>query len=274
MVIYINIFLKINFHYNSKSILLFRIKTIAAQVLLAIECLHEAGIVYRDLRPENILLDEFGYIKLSDFGISKYLTLNETTLTVCGASELIAPEIILGKGYNYNVDLWQLGAFLYEIIFGIPPFFDDNTSKLYDLIVHSVLTFPDTNILSMEPQTKELSEMKDLIFKLMNKNPNLRLGCKGNFLEIKSHNAFTSINFDNIAKKKFSPIFYNSLNQNQVQNQEIKRKTYDGLNDNILPEILVNFDPSLNKKENLNISVLNENEKDLISCSKEIFEDL
>ena len=166
------------------------------------------------------------------------------------------------------MDLWQYGAFLFELIYGIPPFYDDNTSKLYDLIVHSSISFPDVTILSSEPQLKELSEMKDLITKLLNKNPNLRIGNKGNFVEIKTHSAFTSINFDNITNKKFTPIFSNSIGQ------ESKRKTYDGLNDNIMPEILMNFDPALNKKENLNVSLLNENEKDLINCSKDLFEDL
>ena len=82
--------------------------------------------MYRDMKPENILLDEKGNIALADFGISKIIDKKELTKSFVGTPEYVAPEIILQKGHNKGVDIWCFGILLYEMIYGVPPFYNKN----------------------------------------------------------------------------------------------------------------------------------------------------
>ena len=93
----------------------------AANVLLALESLHVKGIVYRDLKPENLLLDAQGYLKMADFGFAKYLG-TEKTFTICGTPDYQAPEVIMRKGTNKAADYWGLGVLIFEMLVGDPPF--------------------------------------------------------------------------------------------------------------------------------------------------------
>ena len=91
--------------------------------MLALEYLHDKGIIYRDLKPENILFDNKGYLKLADFGLSKTgMTGNTQTYTFCGTPEYIAPEILMGLPYDKSVDWWSLGIIIYEMLTSYPPF--------------------------------------------------------------------------------------------------------------------------------------------------------
>lgn len=91
-----------------------------AQIILAIEFLHKNKIIYRDIKPENIILDNKGYIKLTDFGLAKEDISDEVgTQTFCGTPEYLAPEIIRGDKYGKSVDIWCLGILLYEMLFGL-----------------------------------------------------------------------------------------------------------------------------------------------------------
>jgi len=97
-------------------------KFYAAQIVLCFEYLHELGLVYRDLKPENVLLAHTGYVRLTDFGFLKRLQPGERTYTLCGTPEYLAPEIILNKGHGKAVDWYCLGMFVYELMAGHCPF--------------------------------------------------------------------------------------------------------------------------------------------------------
>lgn len=97
-----------------------------------------------DLKPENILIDYNGHIALCDFGLCKLnMTENERTNTFCGTPEYLAPELLLGQGYTKSVDWWTLGVLLYEMMTGLPPFYDENTNEMYRKILQDELRFPD-----------------------------------------------------------------------------------------------------------------------------------
>ena len=109
-----------------------RSKFYAAELLCALECLHSFDVVYRDLKPENILLDYTGHLMLCDFGLCKLnMTEGERTNTFAGTPEYLAPELILGKGYTRRVDWWTLGVLLYEMLSGLPAFFEEDHQKMY-----------------------------------------------------------------------------------------------------------------------------------------------
>ena len=101
----------------------------AANVCAAFEYLHDRKIVYRDLKPENLLLDSDGYLKVVDFGFAKIIS--ERTWTLCGTPEYLAPEIISNKGHNLSVDWWALGILIFEMLHGTPPFVADDPMDIY-----------------------------------------------------------------------------------------------------------------------------------------------
>jgi serine/threonine protein kinase len=116
----------------------------AAEIVLTLEYLHEkqGGIAYRDIKPENLLLDTKGHIKLVDFGFAKRLGTDESgnpnkTYTLCGTPEYLAPEVFCGKGYTTAVDWWALGILIYEFLTGHPPFWHDDVLEIYEQFVSS-----------------------------------------------------------------------------------------------------------------------------------------
>ena len=178
-------------------------KFYSAIIGLALEYLHTHGIVYRDIKPDNILIDEDGYLKLADFGMSKMLKDQERAFSLCGTPEYFAPEIITREGHNKAADWWSYGILLYEMLYGVSPFYSKNTEKMFDLITKSDLKFPKNIEIS--------EEAKDLIKKLLIKKQDLRLGSEGGFQTIRNHPFFKGFDFKALEEKKMKAPFIPTL---------------------------------------------------------------
>ena len=178
-----------------------------AQIAIALEHLHELGIAYRDLKPENILLDEDGYIKLCDFGASFHFQGTKKENTFAGSPEYASPEMIAHEGHTIMSDWWSFGILIFELLYGITPFFNMDKNRMYELIEVGELKFPNTikidgNIINL----KISKEAKSIISKLLEKNPGTRLG-KNGLKEIKNNPFFANVSFDMIKNKKVKPPF-------------------------------------------------------------------
>ena len=176
-----------------------KVRFYGAQIALALEYLHKKGIIYRDLKPENILMDDQGYLKLADFGMAKKLGENEKAMSFCGTPEYLAPEIITMEGHDRMADWWSFGILLYEMLCGLPPFYMENVDKMYDMIKNSQVKFPKRINLS--------DNAKDIIQKLLEKNPKKRLGYKNGIEEIKKHPFFDKIDFKAVEERKLKAPF-------------------------------------------------------------------
>ncbi|CDS13492.1 hypothetical protein LRAMOSA05668 [Lichtheimia ramosa] len=168
-----------------------------AELLSALECLHDFNVIYRDLKPENILIDYNGHIALCDFGLCKLnMTDDERTNTFCGTPEYLAPELLLGQSYTKSVDWWTLGVLLYEMMTGLPPFYDQDTNEMYRKILQDELRFPDDMS----------SDAQSLLRGLLTRDPDERLGNNGSE-GIKDHPFFASIDWRRLQQKKVQPPF-------------------------------------------------------------------
>ncbi|XP_047244131.1 serine/threonine-protein kinase Sgk1 isoform X2 [Girardinichthys multiradiatus] len=175
-----------------------RARFYAAEIGSALGYLHSLNIVYRDLKPENILLDSQGHIILTDFGLCKEnIEPNGTTSTFCGTPEYLAPEVLHKQPYDRTVDWWCLGAVLYEMLYGLPPFYSRNTAEMYDNILNKPL--------QLKPNISNAA--RHLLEGLLQKDRTKRLGCTEDFIEIKNHIFFSPINWDELNAKKITPPF-------------------------------------------------------------------
>ena len=190
-----------------------QVKFYAAQIAVGIQHLHDLGIAYRDLKPENVLINDDGYIKLCDFGSSVKLRGTEKETMFAGSPEYASPEMITHEGHTFMCDWWSFGILLYELLYGNTPFFNMDKERMYDLIVTGAISFPKSLTIGEKNVNVKVSEdAKSLISKLLEKDPGTRLGRKG-LAEIKKHPFFSSITFDDLSKKKHKAPYKPSIDK-------------------------------------------------------------
>ena len=198
------------------------VKFYSAQIAVALQYLHDLGIVYRDLKPENILLNDDGYIKLCDFGAAIKLHGVEKNYNFAGSPEYASPEMINYLGHTVMTDWWSFGILIYEMLYGFTPFFNLDKDRMYDLIINGSISFPQYFNSSNENGEKVIEykvsdEAKNLINKLLEKDPGKRLGREG-FEEIKKDPFFYGINFDGLKNKKHKALFIPNIIDNDLTN--------------------------------------------------------
>ncbi|XP_055486392.1 cGMP-dependent protein kinase 2 [Leucoraja erinacea] len=163
----------------------------------AFDYLHHIGVIYRDLKPENLMLDTEGYIKLVDFGFAKKIGRGQKTWTFCGTPEYVAPEIILNKGHDFGVDFWSLGILVFELLTGSPPFCGYDQMLTYNMILKGVEKMDFPKKITKRPE--------DMIRRLCKQNPNERLGnLKNGINDIKKHRWFSGFNWEGLKTRTLS----------------------------------------------------------------------
>lgn len=211
-----------------------RARFYAAEITSALGYLHQQGIIYRDLKPENILLDRVGHIVLTDFGLCKEgISAKKTTNTFCGTPEYLAPEVLRKEAYDKAVDWWCLGAVLYEMLYGLPPFYSRDTAEMYDNILNKPLRLKPTASMSA----------RQLLEGLLQKDKNFRTGSLRDVAELKEHEFFSQISWPDLEAKLISPPY----NPGVKGNLDLK---------NIDPEFIREPVPaSVGKSQGMSVSV-------------------
>ncbi|CAL5869819.1 uncharacterized protein PFLUO_LOCUS4049 [Penicillium psychrofluorescens] len=166
-------------------------KFYAAEVTLALDYLHQHQIIYRDLKPENLLLDRHGHLKITDFGFAKEVP--DITWTLCGTPDYLAPEVVSSKGYNKSVDWWSLGILIFEMLCGFTPFWDSGSPvKIYENILRGKVKYP--------PYLHE--DAVDLLSQLITSDLTKRLGnLHGGSEDVKNHVWFAEVTWDRLGRK-------------------------------------------------------------------------
>ncbi|KAF2400721.1 Pkinase-domain-containing protein [Trichodelitschia bisporula] len=166
-------------------------KFYAAEVTLALDYLHSMNIIYRDLKPENLLLDRHGHLKITDFGFAKEVP--DITWTLCGTPDYLAPEVVASKGYNKSVDWWSLGILIFEMLCGFTPFWDGGSPmKIYENILKGRVKYPPYIV----------PDAQDLLTKLITSDLSKRLGnLHGGSKDVMDHPWFAEVTWDRLLRK-------------------------------------------------------------------------
>jgi len=186
------------------------VRIYAGQVLLALEHLHQAGYIYCDLKPENLLVCHDGSLKVSDMGLAtRFPEPGKLLYRMCGTSEYMSPEMVCRKGYSYMTDIWSFGVFVYELLTCSTPFQagdgepQGNAHVVERLRNHTKITFP--------PDVTVEKAAKELVFGLLTRAEDKRLGAKdppGNYQSIKSQAWFTDMNWKALARGLHTPSIF------------------------------------------------------------------
>ncbi|XP_050387956.1 uncharacterized protein LOC126804764 [Argentina anserina] len=227
-----------------------RARFYAAEVTLALMFLHRQGVIYRDLKLDNILLDCEGHCKIADFGMCKEGILGgATTTTFCGTPDYISPEVLQELEYGPSVDWWALGVLMYEMMAGQPPFEAENEDDLFEAILHEDVLYPVW--LSREAVS--------ILRGFMTKNVNRRLGCvssQGGEQAILDHPFFKEIDWVALEAKKVKPPFKPKIkNARDVSNFDIDFLKEEPILTPVNPEVL----KGINQEEFKGFSYTNEN---------------
>ncbi|CAD8072813.1 unnamed protein product [Paramecium primaurelia] len=192
-----------------------------ATMILALEYLHSKSIVYRDLKPENIMVNDAGYMYLIDLGTAKPLIKSRAyrTYTIIGTPHYMAPEIILGKGYSFNVDLWSMGICMYEFMCGGVPYAEeqDDPYEIYEEIMNTQLKFPT---FIRDRQAKKFMEQ------LLSKQPETRLG--SSFSALKANPWFDDFDFDKLFSRELQKVPYVPPKDRMISEHDIEKKFQQG----------------------------------------------
>ncbi|GMK58822.1 hypothetical protein CspeluHIS016_0602640 [Cutaneotrichosporon spelunceum] len=190
-------------HIQRKQFTLRQAKFYACEVLLALQYFHSKGIIYRDLKLDNILLTLDGHVKVADYGLCKEdMWYGRTTTTFCGTPEFMAPEILQEQPYGRAVDWWAFGVLTYEMLLGQSPFRGDDEDEIFDAIIEDEPLYPITM-----PR-----DAVSLLQRLLTRDPTRRLGAgESDAEEIKRHQFFADVNFDDVYHKRIPPPYFPTI---------------------------------------------------------------
>jgi serum/glucocorticoid-regulated kinase 2 len=190
-----------------------------SELVMAIGIFHKKDLIYKDLRTENILIDEEGHIRITENTRDYNQNNNNTYHNFSSSVEYLSPEVIKGKGYSKLVDWWSLGVIFYELLVGMPPFYSQNINEMYELILKGNIKYPDYVPYSAQK----------LINGLLERQEDKRLGSENDYLDLIYHEFFKDVNWERVYNKKINPPFipiiseYNKINEIE-ENEEIEIK--------------------------------------------------